>query len=99
MAKTYTSNLTDFLDNDGQVVDSPASLGKMACFLTAIVEAVTPKCPTIGHNTGVRCRKRGCKGSNGGGFTGFLCQTTITGPRKTCFARSFAGRVSCRGDT
>ena len=63
MAKTHVSNLTDFLDNNGQLVDSPASLGKMAAFLVSIVDAVTPKCPAIGHNTGVRCRNRGCKGS------------------------------------
>ena len=62
MAKTYVSNLTDFVNNTGQLVDSPASLEKMAVFLASIVEAVTPKCPTIGHNTGIRCRKRSCKG-------------------------------------
>ncbi len=63
MAKTYISNLTDFLDNTGQLADSPASLRRMADFLVAIIDAVTRKCPTIGHNTGIRCRRLGCKGS------------------------------------
>ena len=62
MAKTYISNLTDFLDESGQLVDSPTPLAKMASFLASIAAAVTPKTPTLGHNTGVRCRKRGCKG-------------------------------------
>jgi repressor LexA len=63
MAKAYISDITDFLDNNGQLVDSPASLGKMAAFLVSIVDAVTRVYPTVGHDMGLRCRKRGCKGS------------------------------------
>ena len=62
MPKTQVSEIKHFLDNTGQLVDSPAPLAKMASFLAAIVDAVTRKCPTIGHNTDVRCRKRGCNG-------------------------------------
>ncbi len=38
------------------------SAHRMAEFLTAIVKAATPKCPSIGRNTGLRRRKRGCQG-------------------------------------
>ena len=65
MAKTYISDISDYLNDIGLLKpDMPAPINPMAEFLLAIVEAVTPKCPTIGHNTGVRCRKRGCKGSD-----------------------------------
>ena len=64
MAKTYVSNISDYLNDIGLLKpDMPTPINRMAEFLVAIVEAVTPKCPTIGHNTGIRCRKRGCKGS------------------------------------
>lgn len=59
MARTYVSDISDCLNDIGLLKDMPASVRRMAEFLIAIVEAVTPKCPTIGHNTGVRCRTRG----------------------------------------
>ncbi len=64
MAKTYITDISDYLNDIGLLKrDMPAPINRMAEFLLAIVEAVTPKCPTVGHDTGVRCRKRGCKGS------------------------------------
>lgn len=64
MAKTYISNIADYLNDIGLLhSDMPVSVSRMAEFLVAIVDAVTPKCPTSGHNTGVRCRKRSCKGT------------------------------------
>ena len=64
MAKTYVSDISDYLNDIGLLkTDVPASVRRMAEFLVAIVDAVTPNCPTYGYNTGVRCRKRGCKGS------------------------------------
>ena len=62
MAKTYISDISHYLNDIGLLKEMPAAVRRMAEFLTAIVDAVTAKCPTIGHNTGVRCRKRGCKG-------------------------------------
>ncbi len=63
MAKTYVSNVLIYLNDIGFLrKDLPTPINRMAAFLLAIVEAVTPKCPTLGHNTGIRCRKRGCKG-------------------------------------
>jgi repressor LexA len=64
MAKTYVSDLSIYLNDIGLLKkDLPSPMHRMAEFLLAIVEAVTPKIPTLGYNTGVRCRKRGCKGS------------------------------------
>ncbi len=63
MAKTYVSDVLIYLNDIGFLrKDLPTPINRMAAFLLAIVEAVTPKCPTLGHNTGIRCRKRGCKG-------------------------------------
>ncbi len=63
MVKTYVSDISMYLNDIGLLKkDLPTPINRMAEFLVAIVDAVTPKCPTIGHNTGVRCRKRGCKG-------------------------------------
>ncbi len=62
MPKTYISNLRDFLDASELPVASPTSLRRMGEFLASIVNTVTPKWPTYGCYTGVRCRKRGCKG-------------------------------------
>ena len=64
MAKTYVSDISHYLNDIGLLKpDMPTPINRMAEFLLAIVEAVTPKIPTLGYNSGVRCRKRGCKGS------------------------------------
>jgi len=62
MAKTYISDISDYLNDIGLLKEMPGSVRRMAEFLLAIVEAVTRKIPILGHNTGIRCRKRGCKG-------------------------------------
>ncbi len=44
MAKTYVSDISDYLNNIGLLKpDMPASVRRMAEFLLAIAEAVTPK--------------------------------------------------------
>jgi len=63
MAKTYVTNISDYLNDIGELKDMSAPVRRMAEFLLAIVDAVTRKRPAIGHNTGVGCRKRSCKGS------------------------------------
>ena len=63
MGKSYVSDITHFLDNVGELKEMPASVRRTAKFLTAIVDTETRHYPTIGHSTGIRCRKRGCKGS------------------------------------
>ena len=62
MLKTYISDISDYLNDIGLLKKMPTPVSRMAEFLLLIVEAVTPKCPTFGHNTGVQCRKRGCTG-------------------------------------
>ena len=57
MAKTYVSDISDYLNDIGLLKrDLPAPINRMAEFLLSIVEAVTPKCPALGYNTGIRCR-------------------------------------------
>jgi repressor LexA len=61
VAKTHISDITQFLDDTGELKGMPAAASRMADFLVAIVDAVTRKYPTVGHDTGLRCRKRGCR--------------------------------------
>jgi hypothetical protein len=63
MAKTYVTDVSDYLNDIGLLkADMPGPIRSMAEFLLAIVDAVTPKCPSVWHDSGIRCRKRGCKG-------------------------------------
>lgn len=61
MSKTRVTDIKDFLDDAGELKEMPAAARRMAEFLVAIVDAVTRKYPTVGHATGLRCRKRGCR--------------------------------------
>ena len=63
MGKTYLTATTQFLDDTGEIAEMPAAARRMASFQVSIIDAVTPVYPTVGHDTGIRCRKRGCKGS------------------------------------
>jgi hypothetical protein len=63
MAKTYVTDIQHFLDDAGELKEMPARVRRRASFLVSIIDAVTRVYPTVGHDAGVRCRKRGCKGS------------------------------------
>ena len=61
MAKTYITDIKQFLDQSGEPKEMPSAASRMADFLASIIDAVTRVYPTVGHDTGIRCRKRGCK--------------------------------------
>ena len=63
MPKTYVSDISHYLDDAGELKEMPASVRRMAEFLVAIIDAVTRRFPTIGHDTDTRCRRIGCKSS------------------------------------
>ncbi|MGA2257628.1 MAG: MarR family transcriptional regulator [Thermoguttaceae bacterium] len=63
MAKTYVTDIPDFLDDAGELKEMPAAARRMARFLGSITEAVTRVYPTVGHDMGLCCRKRSCRGS------------------------------------
>ena len=57
MAKTYTADIKQFLDDAGELLEMPSPAHRKAEFLIAIVDAVTRAYPTVGHDIGLRCRK------------------------------------------
>jgi len=61
MAKTYVTDIKQFLDDAGEVKEMPVEARRTAEFLVSIIDAVTPVYPTIGRDTGLRCRKPRCK--------------------------------------
>jgi hypothetical protein len=63
MTKTHVTDITLYLNDAGELKEMPAPARRLAEFQVAIVDAVTRKHPTVGQDTGMRCRKRGCKGS------------------------------------
>ncbi|MGO9112100.1 MAG: LexA family protein [Thermoguttaceae bacterium] len=63
MAKTYLTAIPQFLDDTGEIADMPAAARRMASFQVSIIDAITRVYPTVGHDTSICCRKRGCKGS------------------------------------
>ena len=63
MAKTYISDISHYLTDAGELKEMRASVRRMAEFLVAVIDAVTRVYPTVGHDTRIRCRRIGCKGS------------------------------------
>jgi hypothetical protein len=61
-AKTYITDLRHFLDEGGELADSPPRR-TFARFLASVVEAVSGSIPMTKSQTDVRCCKRGCGGS------------------------------------
>ncbi len=63
MPGTYCTNLRHFLDDKGEIIDTPLPARKLACFLALIVDRATSAESVTSHDTGMRCRKRSCRGS------------------------------------
>ena len=66
MSKTYITDITHFLDDEGNIPSElPAPARKLASFQVLIIDAVTPEFPstTSGVETGIRCRSAGCHGN------------------------------------
>ena len=61
MPKSYVTDIQHFLDDAGELKEMPALVRRRASFLVSIIDAVTRVYPTVGHDAGVRCRKRGCR--------------------------------------
>ena len=57
MSGTYVTDITHYLDEEGELLPSPAR--KLASFLVLIIDAVTQG----DFDTRIRCRADGCTGS------------------------------------
>jgi hypothetical protein len=59
----YISNLTHFLDEEGNIAQAMQREGrKMAAFLAMVVDACTTMHPLNKTDINIRCFKRGCHG-------------------------------------
>ena len=63
MAKTFVTDISEFVNAAGELRAMPTVDRRLAAFLTAIIEAETRYFPTTGHDTGMGCRKCGCQGT------------------------------------
>ena len=63
MSETYVTNITHYLDENGEIDYMPAPAKKLASFLVLIIDNTTSTGSINYDDTGIRCRKRGCHGS------------------------------------
>lgn len=63
MAKTYVTNITDFLDKAGELAEMPRAARKMASFLVLLIDATTEALPVREFDTRIRCKTTRCQGS------------------------------------
>ena len=64
MTGTYVTDITHFLDDDGELVtEIPSPARQLASFLVLIIDAVTQAMPARSHDTRIRCGKTACTGS------------------------------------
>jgi len=60
---TYVTDITHFLDENGELAQIPATARKLARFLTLLIEAATAAFPADDHDSHIRCRRTRCTGS------------------------------------
>jgi predicted RNA-binding Zn-ribbon protein involved in translation (DUF1610 family) len=59
----FVADITHYLDESGEMATLPTPARKLASFLTLLINAATGAFPERDRDSGVRCRKKGCKGS------------------------------------
>ena len=64
MSETYVTDITHYLDDDGELpLELPSPARKLASFLVLVIDAVTQDIPGQDYDTRIRCRANGCMGS------------------------------------
>jgi hypothetical protein len=64
MTGTYYTDITHYLDMDGNIVsEMPGPAKKLASFLALIIDATSALDDENFHDIGIRCRKRKCEGT------------------------------------
>ena len=64
MSGTYVIDITHYLDDEGELpAELPRPARKLASFVVLVIDAVTQDIPAHEHDTHIRCRKDGCRGS------------------------------------
>jgi hypothetical protein len=63
MSGTYVTNITHYLDDEGEIVATiPAPARKLASFLVLLIDSITSESLPTTLPSEIRCRKRGCYG-------------------------------------
>jgi hypothetical protein len=60
---TYVTDITHYLDDSGEMAHLPGPTRKLASFLTLLIEAATGSASEHYHDSGIRCRTKGCRGT------------------------------------
>lgn len=63
VAKTYVTDITHFLDADGELAEMPRPARRLASFLVLLIDATTQTVPARDYDTRIRCRTSDCMGS------------------------------------
>jgi hypothetical protein len=63
MSKTYVTDITHYLDKNGELAEMPAEARKLASFLVLLIDATTQAIPAWNYDTRIRCRTGTCEGS------------------------------------
>jgi hypothetical protein len=62
-SRTYITDITHYLDETGEMAQMPGPARKLASFLTLLIEAATGAPAGSVHDSGIRCKAKGCRGS------------------------------------
>jgi hypothetical protein len=60
---TFVTDITHYLDESGEMAKLPAPARKLASFLTLLIESATSATSAREHNSRIRCRAEGCRGT------------------------------------
>ena len=63
MNKTYVTDMTHYLDKNGELAKMPEPARKLASFLVLLIDATTQSFPALEYDTHIRCRTNACRGS------------------------------------
>jgi hypothetical protein len=62
-SNTYVTDITHYLDESGELARSTPPARQLASFLTLLIEAATGAPLGEAHDSGIRCRASGCRGT------------------------------------
>ena len=63
MSNTYVTDITHYLDKNGELAEMPGEARKLASFLVLLIDVATQANPVPNHDTHIRCRTEACTGS------------------------------------
>jgi predicted RNA-binding Zn-ribbon protein involved in translation (DUF1610 family) len=62
-ARTYVTDITHYLNAEGELAAMPGDARKLASFLVLLIDAASRAIPARNSDTRIRCRTRDCTGA------------------------------------